>query len=143
MKFSRSVAVASLVAFSLVATGVNSSIAAPFTRLPVSSLAPVVDDQSMVVEVRRDRRGHRRYNRSRHHRKYRGHRRYNRSRHHRRYRGHRHHYGDILYSIPFWIGPVITKPRRYNRCDRWSRMCYRNWGPGSNYYGCMRYHRCR
>ncbi len=139
MKISKSIALASFVAFSVATVGINSSTAAPFTRLPISSLPLLVDDQSVVVEIRHHRRGYKRRHKIA---RYHG-RRYHRSRHHRRHRGYRHNYGDIWYSIPFWAGPLISVPRRYNRCDRWSRTCYRNWGPGRNYYGCMRYQRCR
>ena len=35
--------------------------------------------------------------------------------------------------------------RRYaGRCSRWRSRCAANWGyGGSNYRGCLRYHRCR
>lgn len=41
------------------------------------------------------------------------------------------------------------RPRTYRRsysgrCGHWSRRCAANWGyRNRNYYGCMRYHRCR
>ena len=55
------------------------------------------------------------------------------------------HYGH--YYRPYY------RPYRYrtyrrrsysNRCARWSRRCAANWGyRNRNYYGCMKYHRCR
>lgn len=53
---------------------------------------------------------------------------------HYHYRPYYHHYRPYYY-----------RRRSYgSRCGYWSRRCARNWGyRNRNYYGCMRYHRCR
>lgn len=67
---------------------------------------------------------------------------YPRHRHHRRYRRHRRYYGGYLHVYPPIVVVPQYSPRYSNRCDYWSVRCRRNWGYGSNYRGCMRYHRC-
>jgi hypothetical protein len=142
MKLSSSIALASIVAFSLVSVGTKSSIAGPFTGLS-KTLMMQVGDQPLVIEIRKDRRNYKR-------RRYDGRRdggrrygrRHQRPRQHRRYRRYRRHDDSIWYTIPFLLGPMISEPRRSSGCERWRRQCYRNWGPGPNYRGCLRYHRC-
>lgn len=139
MKLFKSIALISVVTFSFVTVGMNGSTASPFNRLSTSAINSAVEDQSMLLDIRQYRSGHkRRYSHG-----YRHNRRHYRPRHQRQYRGHRRHHGGIWYSIPYWIGPLLSVPPQYNRCDKWSRRCYRNWGPGPNYRGCMRYQGCR
>lgn len=60
------------------------------------------------------------------------------------------------YHYPYYYRPYYYSYRRYyyrprtyrrsysGRCGYWSRRCAANWGyRNRNYYGCMRYHRCR
>jgi hypothetical protein len=136
----------------------NEAIAAPSTRLPTSALPAQIGEQFDVVEVR-NRRNVRRH-RSRHRSSYgrvhrrnsyqgpRHVRRYVRPRHHRarpqrRYRRHPHSYGRIWYSPQILFSTPIYVIPRYNQCDKWRRLCQRNWGLGANYRGCLKYHRCR
>lgn len=53
---------------------------------------------------------------------------------------------------PYYYRPYYRPYRRYyaprraygGRCAKWSRRCAANWGyRNRNYYGCLRYHRCR
>ena len=68
-----------------------------------------------------------------------------------RYRrpGYRYFYRGWWYPFAWWpiAAPVIyATPRVYRggRCSYWARRCARTWGYGNaNFYGCMRYHRCR
>jgi len=76
----------------------------------------------------------------------------------RHYRGPSIYFGFPYYS-PYYSSPYYGYPyyRRYaypyryryrgpasRRCAYWSRRCIENWGPyNADYYGCMRYHRCR
>lgn len=55
------------------------------------------------------------------------------------------HYGPHYYR-PYYYRPYIYRPypSYSSRCSYWSRRCAANWGyRNNNYYGCMRYHRCR
>ena len=59
-----------------------------------------------------------------------------------------YYYRPHYYSYrPYYYRPYTYRRRYYSgsrRCSRWSRRCARNWGyRNRNYYGCMRYHRCR
>ncbi len=60
---------------------------------------------------------------------------------------HRHNNDDIWFVLPYLLEPHhyephYSAPRYSGRCEYWSAMCYSNWGGGSNYIGCMRYHHC-
>lgn len=66
-------------------------------------------------------------------------------------------YPRYLYYGPYYYRPDYYRPYYYRpyyrsyryppyggRCSYWSRRCAGNWGYGNhNYYGCLRYHRCR
>jgi hypothetical protein len=158
----RMIALIGVFVFGLAIVSSGEVTAAPFTRLPMSALPEQIGEQFDVVEVRRGnrsrnvrrgnrsrnvsghnrsrnvRRGNRSRNVSRHQRP-----RYYRPRHHRNYRGYRNDYGGIWYSAPIFLSTPIYVTPRYNQCDKWSRLCRRNWGGGANYRGCMKYHRCR
>jgi hypothetical protein len=59
-----------------------------------------------------------------------------------------YYYGYRPYYRPYYYRPYVYRPYRYprygGRCAYWSRRCVANWGyRNSNYYGCLRYHRCR
>ncbi len=46
--------------------------------------------------------------------------------------------------VPYYLGRRYGYGPRYGRCSYWRKRCAANWGYGnSNYYGCLRYHRCR
>lgn len=63
-----------------------------------------------------------------------------------RYGYYGHHYRPYYYSPYRYRRHRRRSYRRAygNRCARWSRRCARNWGyRNRNYYGCLRYHRCR
>lgn len=68
------------------------------------------------------------------------------------YYGYRPHYYQPHYYRPYYYPyrryysrPYTYRSRRSSgRCGYWSRRCAANWGyRNSNYYGCLRYHRCR
>ena len=71
------------------------------------------------------------------------------------YSGHYPYYRYPYYYRPYYYRPYYSYRRPYyrpytyrrsysGRCGRWSRRCAANWGyKNRNYYGCMRYHRCR
>lgn len=71
------------------------------------------------------------------------------------YYGYPYYYRPYYYSYrPRYYRSYRYRPRSYRRyryrrsyagrCARWSRRCAANWGyRNSNYYGCMKYHRCR
>lgn len=102
-----------------------------------------------VIEVkRRYRRGYRRH--------WRGYRHsYWPRRYYRRHYRRRYYDGPFLgfYLGPYYYDRYYYDPYPYygyryrrhsSRCAYWSRRCARNWGYGNNdYYGCLRYHRCR
>ena len=63
-----------------------------------------------------------------------------------RYRYYGHHYRPYYRPYRYRRHRYRSYRRRSygNRCARWSRRCARSWGTRNrNYYGCMRYHRCR
>ena len=48
------------------------------------------------------------------------------------------------YYAPYYRPYTYRRSYSGGRCARWSRRCAANWGyRNRNYYGCMRYHRCR
>lgn len=50
----------------------------------------------------------------------------------------RYYYDDYDYGDDYYANDYGSS------CDYWHRRCVRNWGSrNSNYYGCMKYHRCR
>jgi hypothetical protein len=62
------------------------------------------------------------------------------------YRPYYYPYYSYRYYRPYHSYRRTYKRRRSysSRCSRWSRRCTANWGyRNKNYYGCMRYHRCR
>jgi hypothetical protein len=160
----RMIALIGVFVFGLAIVLSDEVIAAPFTRLPASALPAQIGEQFDVVEVKRGRKLRRRgsgqrrqshkkrrnvrcHNRpckvSRHQRRSQYRSRHNRPRHHRKYRRYQHDYGGIWYSAPILFATPIYVTPRYNQCDKWSRLCQRNWGGGANYRGCMKYHKCQ
>ena len=114
-----------------------SSNAGTFTNL-ITLPTPLMAQSSEILEVKhRKKRLKRRL-----HRRHKHLRRHHRRRHKRRHY-HRHHYYDLWDVIPYLVEPHYSTPHYHgNRCDYWSNQCYRNWGGGSNYLGCMQYHHC-
>ena len=78
-------------------------------------------------------------------------------RYRRAYGPYRYRYHGWYYRRPWWIASGYSRRyprhayyydryevRRGGRCDYWARQCGRNWGyRNPDFYGCMRYHRCR
>jgi hypothetical protein len=163
MQLSKLVTLITALTFGFPFAGVDNSIASPFSRLPTSILTTQIDEPSLVVKIRRGgkrrrsssrrrgsnrsyNRGYRGNNRS-YNRGYRGNnrgrrhgKRYSRRRHHNYYPGYAYYPDYLWYSSPIYVQPVYVVP---DQCNKWARMCHRNWGSGPNFIGCMRYHRCR
>ena len=58
-------------------------------------------------------------------------------------RRHYYHYYAPRRSYSRYRAPRARVYRRAGRsCGYWHNRCVANWGHGSNYRGCMRYHRC-
>lgn len=59
----------------------------------------------------------------------------------------RYRYYGPNYYRPYYYRPYYRSyryPRFGGRCSYWSSRCAENWGYGNNnFYGCLRYHRCR
>jgi hypothetical protein len=77
---------------------------------------------------------------------------------HRKHRWRRHYYSSSPF-FSFYFGPSYYDDYYYNdyednydypasdnyggACGRWQQECARNWGyKTSDYYGCLKYHRC-
>jgi hypothetical protein len=138
MEICRSFVLAILIAISGIVISADNSSAGPIVKLSTTSLNLVVKEQLPVLNVKLFKRSHKRRHGRRHHRRY---GRYG------RHSGFGFYPEDIWYSRPIYVQPVIiVRPQfnlRPNQCKKWNRMCYKNWGSGPNFKGCMRYHRCR
>ena len=55
------------------------------------------------------------------------------------------YYYRPYYYRPYYYRPYSYRSSRYgSRCSYWRSRCAENWGYRNNdYYGCLRYHRCR
>lgn len=139
MKTLKSVTLASTIAFGLVVAETNSTFAGTLASLAASAPAPVASSQSAAQEVR-----HRSYGSRFSRRHVRPH--YSRRDHGPRFRRpqgrYRHYHDGFWYSFPWWVLPFFAAPSYGDQCQQWSNRCYRNWGGGANYRGCMRYHGC-
>jgi hypothetical protein len=70
-------------------------------------------------------------------------------RHRVRWPGYTYYYDGWWYAFPWWIGSwpyyddYYEAPVYGGYCEYWNDRCALQWGFGSSdYYGCMRYHRC-
>ncbi len=120
-------------------TGLNAL--APFSE---ASKAGVTEVGKHRRKYRRNRGYHRhgRYSKRYHRRHYSRSNRYS----HRKYRRNRNR--DVIIGSALGLGLLAAPSYGYyrhsgGRCSHWARQCANNWGHGnSNYYGCLRYHRC-
>jgi hypothetical protein len=138
MEICRSFALVILIAISGVICSTDNSSASPIAKLSTTSLNLITNEQSPVLNVKLFKRGHKRRHGRRYHRRHRG---------YGGYSGFGSGPGDIWYSRPIYVQPVIiVRPQfnlRSNQCTKWSRMCAKNWRTRPNFIGCMRFHRCR